>query len=170
MVKALSPHTSQKTFTNRIGSWRVIGRFENLDAARCCNTSETRSELTIIIANEIFRRVSIGSRLRQLLSSPSVGRSARHTDVDDFPRFQFNEEKRKERTKVEIGDLEKIAGPHIGSVIMEERRPLLPSWPMQANVPHILLDRSFAHANIQLEQLASNALSSEDADCSLPSP
>src|SRR6266568_6649907 len=102
------------------------------------------------------------SRLPQLLCGPRVGRRARHTDMDDFPRFQFNDEKRKERTKVEIGDLEKIAGPHISSVIMKESRPLLPSWPMQANVPHVFLDRAFAHANIQLEQLASDAFSSPE--------
>ena len=48
------------------------------------------------------------------------------------------------------------------SVIMEEGRPILPSWSRQANLPHVLLDRSFAHANIQFEQLASNALSSPE--------
>ncbi len=88
VVKALSPNTSQKTFTNRIGSWRVIGRFENLDAACCCYSSETRSKLTIIIANEILRRVSIGSRLPQLLCGPSVGRRSRHTDLHHFARFE----------------------------------------------------------------------------------
>src|SRR5215470_16829772 len=125
MVKALSPNTSQKTFTNRIGPWCVIGRFENLDAARCCNTSETRAKLAIVIADEVLRRVSIGSRLPQLLCGPSVGRSARHTDMDDPPRSQFDNEEGKKRAKEEIGDLEKIAGPHIGSVIMKEGRPLL---------------------------------------------
>jgi len=110
------------------------------------------------------------SRLPQLLGGPRVGRRARHTDMDDFPRFQFNDEKRKERTKEEIGDLEKIAGPHISSVIMEEGRPLLPSWTRQMNVPHVLLDRSFAHANTQFEQLASDALRSQDADSCLTSP
>jgi hypothetical protein len=166
VVQTLSPNTPQKAFTDRIGSRRVIWCFKYLDATCGCYSRETGSELTIIIANEIFRRLSIGSRLPQLLCSPSVGRRACHTDVDDFPRFQFNEEKRKERTKEEVGDLEKIAGPNISSVIMEESRPLLPSWSMQANLPHVFLDRSFAHANIQLEQLASNALSSEDADYS----
>jgi hypothetical protein len=27
VIQALSPHTPQKAFTNRIGSWRVIRRF-----------------------------------------------------------------------------------------------------------------------------------------------
>ena len=35
---------------------------------------------------------------------PSVGRSARHTGMHDFPRFQFNAEKGEERPKEEIGD------------------------------------------------------------------
>jgi hypothetical protein len=33
--------------------------------------------------------------------------------MDDFPRFQFNDEKREERPKVEISQLEEIAGPDL---------------------------------------------------------
>ena len=91
----------------------MIGRFKDLDAAGCGHARETGSKFAITIANEIVRCLPIGSRFPQLLCGPSVGRRARHTDVDDFPRFQLNEEKRKERTKEEVGDLEKIAGPHI---------------------------------------------------------
>ena len=142
VVKALSPHTSQKTFTDRIGSWCVIWRFEYLDAARCCHSSETGSKLAIVIANEILRSLAIRSRLPQLLCGPSVGRSARHTYMDDFARFQFDEEKRKERPKEEISDLEKIASPDFTAMIAEEGRPLLPSWATVANVPHVFLDRA----------------------------
>src|SRR5258708_40096568 len=147
VVQTLSPNTPQKAFTDRIGSWRMIRCFQYLDAALCCHSSETGSDLAIMIANEILRRVSIRSRLPQLLCGPSVGGRARHTYIDDFPRLQFNEEKRKERTKEEIGDLEKIAGPHISSVIMQEGPRLLPSRPGHTNLPHLLLDRAFAHAN-----------------------
>jgi hypothetical protein len=123
VIQALSPNAPQKAFTDRIGSRRVIGYGEHLDAARCCNTSETGFKLALMIAHEILQRVSIGSCLPQVLCGPRVSRSARHPDMDDFSRLQFNDEKRKERTKEEIGDLEKIAGPHIGSVIMEGRSP-----------------------------------------------
>jgi hypothetical protein len=85
VVQALSSDTSQETFTDRIGSWRVIGRFENLDAARCCNTSETGSKLTIIITDEILRRVSIRNGLPKLLCSPNIGGRLRHPDMDHFP-------------------------------------------------------------------------------------
>jgi hypothetical protein len=65
LVQALSSHTSQKTLTEGIGAFRVIGRFEYLDAACCCNSSETGSKLAIMITNEILRRVSIWSSLPQ---------------------------------------------------------------------------------------------------------
>jgi hypothetical protein len=39
VIQALSTDAPQKAFTDRIGSWRVIGRFQYLDATRCCNTS-----------------------------------------------------------------------------------------------------------------------------------
>src|SRR5579864_7626347 len=98
VIQALSPNTPQKTFTDGIGAWRMIRRFEYLDAARCCHSSETGSKLAFIIANEILRHVSIRSRLSQLLSGPSVGRKSRHTDVDHSARFEFDDEKRKKRT------------------------------------------------------------------------
>ncbi len=85
MIQALSSNTSQKAFTDGIGARGVIRRFEQLDATRCCNSSETGAKLAIIIANEVLRRLSIWSGLPKLLCSPSVGGGLRHTDVDHFP-------------------------------------------------------------------------------------
>jgi hypothetical protein len=82
VVQTLSPNTPQKAFTDRIGSWRLIRCFQYLDAARYCNTSETGPKLAIIIADEVLRRVSIRSRLLQLLCEPRVGRRPCHTHVD----------------------------------------------------------------------------------------
>ncbi len=105
VIQARSPNTPQKAFTDGIGSWRVIGCFQYLDAARCCHSSETGPKLALMIAHEILRRVSIRSRLPQLLCDPSAGGRARFTDMHHFPRFQFTAEKRKERAKEQVGDL-----------------------------------------------------------------
>ena len=82
MIQALSPNTPQKAFTDGIGTRRMIRCFQYLDAARCCHSSETGSKLTIMITNEILRRLSIRSGLPQLLSGPRVGRRSRHPDMD----------------------------------------------------------------------------------------
>jgi hypothetical protein len=84
VIQALSPHTQEKAFTNRIGSWRVIRRFQYLNTARCCHASETGSKLAIMIADELLRRMSIRSGLPQLLSGPRVGRRARHPTWTTF--------------------------------------------------------------------------------------
>jgi hypothetical protein len=65
VVQTLSPNIPQKAFTDGIGSWRVIGCFQYLDATGDCYSSETGPEFAIIIANKILRRVSIRSRLPQ---------------------------------------------------------------------------------------------------------
>ncbi len=65
VVKALSPDTQEKAFADRLGAFRVIRCFENLDASGCCHTSETGSKLALMITDEILRRVSIRSRLSQ---------------------------------------------------------------------------------------------------------
>ena len=86
VVQALSLNTAQKAFTDGIGSWRMRRRFEYVDTAGCCHTSETGPKLAIVLTDEILRRLSIRSRLPQLLRGPGVGRRSCHTDVDDFPR------------------------------------------------------------------------------------
>jgi hypothetical protein len=59
MIQAFLPHTSQEALTDRIGSWRTIGRFEDLDAASCGYASKARSELAVVITNQILRSLPI---------------------------------------------------------------------------------------------------------------
>jgi len=54
-------------------------------------------------------------------------------------------------------------------VIAQEGCPLLASWLVGANRPHILLNGSLAHPKAQFQQLPTNALSTEDGDCFPPS-
>ncbi len=127
VIQALSSHTAQEAFTDRIGSWRVIGRFEYLDAARRCDSSEIGPKLAIMITNEVFGRLSIRSRLPQLLCYPGIGRRSRHTDVDDFPRSQFDDEEGKERAEEEVCHLEEITGPDLPHMTAQEGSPVLSS-------------------------------------------
>jgi hypothetical protein len=55
MIQALSSHTAQKAFADRIGSWCMIRCGEDLDAAGCGHVSETGSKLAIMITNEVLR-------------------------------------------------------------------------------------------------------------------
>jgi len=151
VIQALSPDTPQKALTDRIGSWCVIGRFQDLDAACCCNTSETGSKLAIIITDEILRRLSKRCGLPQLLCSPSVGWRASHSDMDHFPRFQLDDVERKKRTKEEVSHLEEIAGPNLSPMIAQKRPPALPHRARWTHAPHVLLDCPFADVNIQLQ-------------------
>ena len=127
VVKALSSHTPQETFTDGIGSWRAKGCFENLDAACGCNSSETGSKLAIMITDEIPGGLSIRSCLPQLLGSPGVSRRSRHLNVDDLARFQCNDVKRKERLEAQVSDVQEIAGPDLPSMSAQEGCPALPS-------------------------------------------
>ena len=162
VVKALSSHTPQKAFTDGIGSWRLMGCFENLNATRCCNASETRAELVIIIANKILWCLSIGSCLPQLLCGPRISWKSRHTDVDHSARFELDDEERKERAKEQVRHLQEIAGPHVFCVIAQERRPVLSSRSRGANASHLFLDGPLTHAHIQLEQLPTDAFGSPE--------
>src|SRR5258708_424407 len=74
MIQALSPDTSKETFTDRIGSWSVIGCFEDLYSTRCSYTSETRPKFAIVITNQILWYLPIRRSLSKLLRYPGVGR------------------------------------------------------------------------------------------------
>jgi hypothetical protein len=49
MIQAFSSHTSQKTFTDGIGSWSPVRRSKHLDATCCCHSFKIRPELAISI-------------------------------------------------------------------------------------------------------------------------
>ncbi len=151
MIQALSSNTPQKAFTDGIGARGVIGRCEQLDVTRCYHSSETGAKLAIMIANEVLRRVSIGSGLPQLLCGPSVGGGLGHADVDYFPRSQFDDEEGKHRAKEQVSHLEEVAGSDLSCMIMQKRLPALPRWARRMHAPHVLLDRPFADVNIQLQ-------------------
>ena len=63
VVQAFLSHTPQEALADRIGAWRMIRRFQYLDAAGCGHARETGSELGITITDEILRPSSISSRL-----------------------------------------------------------------------------------------------------------
>jgi hypothetical protein len=87
-----------------------------------------------------------------------------------FRDFNEGVEEGKKRTEEEIRDLQEITSPHLCSMIAKKRLPVLSTGSLWANLTHILLDGPFTDPNIQLEQLATNALRPEDAGCLLPSP
>ena len=96
VIETLSPHATQKTFTDRIGSWFVVRRGEHLDTTGCGHASESGSKFGITIANEIVRRLSKGSRLPQLLGGPGIGRRSCDTHMDDFTRVHLDNEEDKQ--------------------------------------------------------------------------
>ncbi len=108
VIETLATHAAQKPFTDGIGPWCVIGRFEYLDAAGCGHVRETGSKFAITITNEILRRLSIGGCLSQLLCGPGIGRRAGDTHMDHFARMQFDNEEGEQRTKEEIGDRQEV--------------------------------------------------------------
>jgi len=105
----------------------VIRGLEELDGACGGYPCESWSEFAIVIVNEESGYLPIRRSLSQLLCDPCIGRSFRHTYMNHSPRFQLNDEERKERAEEEIGDLQKIAGPDVFCVSVQEGSPVLSS-------------------------------------------
>ena len=141
----------------------MIRGLEELDGACGGYPCESWSEFAIVIVNEESGYLPIRRSLSQLLCDPCIGRSFRHTYMNHSPRFQLNDEERKERAEEEIGDLQKITGPYFCCMIAEKRFPVLSTGSFWANLSHIFLNSSFTHSNIQLEKLTPNALRSPES-------
>jgi hypothetical protein len=74
-----------------------------------------------------------------------------------------------ERPNKQVSHLQEIARPDLRGVVAQKRAPLLPSWRLCANVPHVLLNGAFAHMNAPFQEFTPYAFSTEDGDCSSPS-
>jgi hypothetical protein len=79
--------------------------------------------------------------------------------MDHASRFEFDDEKGKERSKEEIRDLQEVASPNICRVIVQKGRPSLSSCWCGTNLPHVLLDGSLADMYTQFQQFTADPLS-----------
>jgi hypothetical protein len=104
IVEALTSHTAQEAFADRIRSRSVIRRFENLDATRLGNALEGHAKLGIVISDEILRSHPKGGGEPSLLRSPGIRRRSCDAYVNHSAGVQFDNEEGKQRAEEEIGD------------------------------------------------------------------
>ena len=105
MIQAFLSDAPQEALADRIGLWSVIRRFENLDTTCPRHPSKTGPKFAVVITNQVLRPLAIRSGFSQLLRHPGVSRGSCNPYMDHPSRLQFDEEKRKERSKEQIGDL-----------------------------------------------------------------
>jgi hypothetical protein len=90
VIETLAPHTPKKTLTDGIRARGEIRSFENLDATRLRNPSETHSKLAIVITDEVLWPHAIGGGDPSLLCDPSVGGTSCDAHMDHLPRVQVD--------------------------------------------------------------------------------
>jgi hypothetical protein len=98
-------HTPQEAFADGIGSGCMKWGFKKLNRTRCRHTSKAGPTFAIVLTNQIRWRLPIRCSFSQVLRHPGIGRRPCHASMDYPPRFEFDDEKRKERSKEEIRDL-----------------------------------------------------------------
>ena len=159
VVQTLLPHTPHESLADGIGPWGMNRRFEQLDATGPRHPHKRGAKFAIVISYQILRCLSIGRGFAELLGRPGIGRRSCHAHLDDLARLQFDDEEGKEGSKEQIGDLEEVTRPDVGGMGVQKRAPLLPSWLLGANIPHVLLDGSLADTKAQFQQFSPNPFS-----------
>jgi hypothetical protein len=99
VIEALTAHAPQEAFTKGVGARGVEWCPQECDACPSRHPCKERSELTVIVANQEPRCLSIGRCFPELLGDPGIHWMARHRDVDDFSALQLNEKESKERAR-----------------------------------------------------------------------
>src|SRR5215467_2223221 len=56
----------------------------------------------------------------------------------------------------------RVTGPDVRRMIAQKRAPLLPSWLVGTNVPHVLLNGALTHAESQFQQFPTYTLSTPE--------
>ena len=148
MTQAFSSHASQKTFTGSVRLGSSIRRSKHLDPTGSGHSRKNPPKFLVIIPDEIFGRLPVWSRFSQLLCNPRVGWRSGHIYMDDFPRFQFDNEVGEKRTEEEVRDVEKIADSHLCRMIAQKGFPGLSTSLFWTDLLHILLDGPFTHLYI----------------------
>ncbi len=151
-------HAAEEALTDGILSRCPIRRPQFRDAARRRDASEGWPVLAVAIADEIARPLMVRGGLAQLLGDPGVGRVPRLANMHDPARPERDHEEGVERSVEQIRHWQEVAGPDLRGVVVEERRPGLPSAARRARGSHVPLDRGLGDADIELQQLAPDAL------------
>ena len=149
MVKAFLSYASHEAFAEAIGSGCMIRCCENLNPTCGRHSSKAGPKCAVVIMDQIFRCLPIGSRFPEVLGHPGIGRRSSDADMDHPSRLEEGEEESKERSKEQIDDLQEVARPDLSGVSVQKGRPFLSSWLRCANFSHVLLDRALADAKAQ---------------------
>ncbi len=131
---------------------------DHLDPASDRDGIEARTELCVVITNEVFRRDSEGHRFPQLQRDPCVGRRARDADMDDTARRELGIDEGEEWPEEHIADLEEVTGPDVLRMVIKKHRPHLFRRSLWACPTHVALNRPLRDLDANLHQFTLDAL------------
>ena len=158
VVQAFAAHTSEEAFADRVTVRR--GRRDSDDGRSAADGDSIKdaTELTVIVSNEEPRTVVERHRFAKLLSGPLVRRVSSDVAVNDLAAIETYDEEREDRSESEVIQLQEVASPDLILMILKKGLPCLPATTIWPDAPNVLLDRSFADSEPELEEFPSNSL------------
>src|SRR5947207_1237391 len=106
-----------------------------------------------MITNKVFRSGAKRAGFAELLSYPSFIGGARDANMHHPTRAELDNEEGIQLAKEQIGHGQEVAGPDIGSVVVQKRAPGLTRRTWQPGLTHVLLNGAFGHPNPDFQQL-----------------
>ncbi len=158
MVETFPPYAAQEAFTDGIRLGSAVRRSQDLDSTTRRHPSEGVPIFAVAIPDQKARHLPKRCRLPQLLCHPRVCGPTRHREMDDAPRGQVDDEKEINRTKPEVNDRQKVAGPDVFRVILQEGRPGRREWLGGTNRADVFLNRALGDGETEFEEFPVDAL------------
>ena len=88
VIGAFSPHAPEESLADRVGSWSVVGRLQDLKGAYL-SICEMVAVFAVPVANQEAWGQAIRRCLPKLLHHPVLGRTVADADVKELPRAKF---------------------------------------------------------------------------------
>jgi len=156
VVQAFPTHGPKKSLADGIEIGRARRDLDDIDTGPLGNGVEGASELVVVVPDEVAGTIAKWRGLTELLSDPRVARETGHIVMDDFTRSVLHDEEREDRPKEHVVELKEVARPDLVAVVPDEHSPGLTSCARRPDASHVLLNRAFAHAEPELQELATN--------------
>ena len=120
VVEAFASNRADEPLDVAVGLGRPDGRADHSNAGTVGDIIEDAAELGIVVAQEKLGSVAEWGQLAKLLCQPRAAWSGCGDGTEDTPGLEVHDDEGEMAAEEEIPDLEEIAAPDAGCLVLEE--------------------------------------------------
>src|SRR5579871_369406 len=92
VIQTFTPYRALEALNHIVGIGSTHWRFEHPNTSACSHAGEVCTIFSVVVANNVFRSLTERRGLAELLGGPGVRRMRGHSEVNNAPRGQLDDE------------------------------------------------------------------------------